>query len=116
MTTPERFRRRQRIEGTALVILGVFTILMSLYFRAQDIEQRQCLADQFHEFSEVQTKRSAFVDKDSRSTSQVILTVARAKKSTEVRASLDRYIRQQARLNLQREQNPLPPFPEGACE
>lgn len=116
MTTPERFRRRQRIEGTALVILGVFTILMSLYFRAQDIDQRACLTNQFRQLSDALSTRSNVTARDSKATTDVILEVARAKKPGEVRKSLDRYIAKQARLDLIRKQNPFPPFPEGACE
>ena len=116
MTTPERLRRRQRIEGTALILLGVFTILMSLYFRGEDARQRTCLTDQFHQLSETLTTRGELVSRDSRSTTRVILDVARASDKKQVRESLDRYIAQQARLDLQRRQNPLPPFPEGACE
>ena len=116
MTTPERLRRRQLIEGTALILLGVFTILMSFYFRAEDARQRACLTDQFHQLSETLTVRGDLVATDSRSTTRVILDVARATDQRQVRASLDRYIAQQARLELRRRQNPLPPFPEGACE
>lgn len=116
MTTPERLRRRQLIEGTALLLLGVFTILISFYFRAEDIQQRECLADQFGELTAVLERRGQLIDRSSRVTTRVVLEVARAKDSDDVRAALDGFIAQQARLEQARKESPVPPFPRGACD
>lgn len=116
MTTPERLRRRQLIEGTALLVLGVFTVLISIYFRAEDAQQRECLAEQFSELTIVLERRGDLIDRSSQATTGVVLAVARAKNSDQVRDALDSFIAEQARLQQARRESPVPPFPKGACD
>jgi hypothetical protein len=116
MTTPERFRRRQRIEGTILLVLGVFTILIAFYFNNEDARQRDCLTRNIHELSDAVQQRGDLAARDSRTTTRVVLDVARATRQEQVRRSLDRYIAAQARIQQARRENPLPPFPKGACQ
>lgn len=59
MTTPEKFRRRQRFEGIVLVLLGVFTVGYVLYDSHEAGIRDQCIADSFHDFSTSLTVRSS---------------------------------------------------------
>lgn len=116
MVTPERFRRRQRIEGVALLILGVLTIILAIYFRAQDTAQRECVADKFSELARVLQIRGDLQQRDANSQARVILRVAKADDPSEVRSALDLYVSEQADIEAERARHPVPPFPAGSCE
>lgn len=47
MTSPERLRRRQRIEGVFLICLGAFIAAQSIYFNQKDSDQQDCLETNF---------------------------------------------------------------------
>lgn len=116
MTTPERFRRRQQIEGALLVALGVFTILISGYFRSEDIAQRECFANRFSELTEVLEHRGESNDAQFKAIDRVIAGALQASTPAEVLAARERYYADVRRIEARREGNPIPPFPEGTCE
>lgn len=62
MTTPERLRRRQRIEGTILILLAIFTALQAVYFSLERQEDRRetdnCISKKFYALSVALDERS----------------------------------------------------------
>lgn len=116
MTTPERFRRRHRIEGGVLIALAIFTILMGGYFRSADIAQRECVADQIGMLTESLTVRAEVAARESKNQNGVILNVARADTPEEFRAALNAFIKEQCAIDEARKSNPVPPFPAGTCD
>lgn len=127
MTTPERLRRRQIIEARALIALAIFTILLGVYFQRQDQAQRRdfaeqaqaqrdCLTRQVQELTASLTARGRLTQVDSDSTTRVILSVAKSETGEQVRAALDRFVKAQRSIDIQRRQHPVSPFPTGACD
>lgn len=116
MTTPQRLKRRQMIEGTALLILGVFTILMTMYFRAQDMEQRECVASQIQAIGNTLTKRGNLLEDESDATRQVIREALTAQDREALEQARDTYFLELGRIDAAREKTKIPPFPPGTCE
>lgn len=115
MTTPERLRRRQLIEGTILIILGILMILQAWYFHHNDIIQKKCLAAQITAVTKSYTARAVITQRDSEAKTKVIREVAMSKTGPEVRAALDEFIRTQNQIDTDRRNHPVPPFPPGTC-
>lgn len=115
MTTPERLRRRQLIEGTTLIILGILMILQAWYFHHNDLIQKQCLADQITAVTKSYTARAEINQRDSEAKTKVIMEVANAKTGPEVRAALDEFLTTQKNIDIDRKRHPVPPFPPGTC-
>lgn len=74
MTTPEKFRSRQRVELILLLIVSTLMVLQywlddrqedkrTEYFRAQNAKQDLCFAEQFRRVDDVLTKRSQVATK-----------------------------------------------------
>lgn len=116
MTTPERLRRRQRIEGTILLILGVFTILVSIYFRGQDAAQRECINSYISASSETSAIRSKLVEQESRATRRLLLKGTSAETRAEFQQARVQYVKSIKAIDQMRAANPLRPFPEGICD
>lgn len=128
MTTPERFRRRQRIEGTFLVIIGLLLVVSTLWFRHQDEQQRACLSRNFSELSEALTSRASFAEAESRAIRAESRANRRfyrdafsAKTEADVfdaygdyRVRIERIDQRRDRLKQEREANPIPEFPRGS--
>lgn len=144
MTTPERFRRRQRIEGAFLIFIGLTIIISTAYFRSADTAQRACLADNFGALSTTLNARGELARKDTK----VNLIEADATR-LESRANNDFYKeafaatsdagvfdayggyrvtlaevnrmrakvdRRRAHIAAEREAHPIPGFPAGTCD
>lgn len=116
MTTPQRLKRRQMIEGTALLILGVFTILVTMYFRAQDMEQRECVATQIQAIGRSFTARAGLVDDESAATRRVIREALTAQNREQLEQARDTYFLELGRIDAARSKVRIPPFPPGTCD
>lgn len=116
MTTPERLRRRQRIEGAVLIILAICMLIQAWYFHSRDVGQRNCVANQFHQLASVQRARAELVDQDSKSTDRVITSVAQAKSKSDVQVALSMFLATQKKITAERETHKIPPFPPGSCK
>lgn len=135
MTTPERLRRRQRIEAFFLILVGVLMLGQTWYFNTQDSSQRECISDKFRELSIALDVRSESNEKETRAEKEIWLTYAEAAgalKNKPPQTELPE--EQQNRLNKQlidallnyqsvvdeiqkdRKKNPLPPYPIGVCQ
>lgn len=130
MTTPERLRRRQRIEGLILIAIGVFSLLQFNYFHGQDDKQRACLADVVREQNEVLTLRGDLSKQDSdinadesAATRTLIVKVFAATDSEGARAAFAEAQHKWADIDARRDEvtaarraNPIPDLPAGTCE
>lgn len=116
MTTPERLRRRQRIEGSLLIFLAICMLLQAWYFHSQDNDQKSCIAQQFHKSSVVQAARGKLVERDSAAKTEVIKEIAKAKTKEDVRNALDEYLVTQTKIDSDRKDHQIPPFPPGKCD
>lgn len=65
MTTPEAFRRRQRIEGFFLLVVGIAVIASSIYFHERDKGVRDCVTRAFSNFTSVSAERSKLAEQDT---------------------------------------------------
>lgn len=116
MTTPERLRRRQLIEGSALILLAIFTLLQAIYFNQQDASQRDCLASVVHDMAESQGIRADLNQRDSENKTRVIRDVAQAKDEADLREAFRRFDEEQSRIDALGIEHPVPAFPDGRCE
>lgn len=130
MTTPERLRRRQRIEGVFLVVIGVGTLLQFNYFHHQDQDQRDCLYDVIAAQNAALTARGDLAQQDSEinasesaATRGLIVDVFASKSSEEARDSFEKAVKQwaevddrRAEVKKKRAENPIPELPEGTCD
>lgn len=123
MTTPERLRRRQRIEGAGLLLLGIFIAAQSWYFdnRDEDNDRRlesvvSCMADNFTKFSVSINARGNLSQRDSDAVAELLSTVAAAKTSEQVADALQKYDTKRRAIAKDRRENPLPKFPTGRCD
>jgi len=115
VTTPERFRRRQRIEGAVVAILGILLLVQAWYFQDQDKEQRDCIRDQVQSVVNTLTERGELSQRESDNTSRVILAVSEATEEGEFRQVLEDYRTEQEAITAEREANPIA-YPTGTCE
>ena len=116
MTTPERLRRRQRIEGTALLILGVFTIFLAIYFNAQDREQRECFRQAIQEQSERNAPRAEAVEMESATFRAIFDRAFDGVGPREAKRLEARFDRRLAKVDQLREENPVRPLEEDFCD
>lgn len=58
MTTPERFRRRQRIEGAILIVLALFTVSYGVWDSGEARGRDKCMVRSFQQSSDVLDARS----------------------------------------------------------
>lgn len=116
MTTPERLRRRQLIEGTLLILIGLVMIWQIWYFNSQDREQRECVADKFQELTIALDKRGDLIERESYLNERVNLAELRAKSSDEFVRMLKDYQTDIDLIREERRENPVPPFPIGVCD
>lgn len=133
-TTTTRDRRRFRLpevrwQGWGLIVLGIFVGLSSIYFHAQDVNQRQCFANYVTKSADIQTKRSALGEQDSdankaesAATRQLIIDAFASKTRQQAFAAFRKaqvgwaaVDKERARIARQRAANPIPDFPAGTC-
>lgn len=130
MTTPERLRRRQRIEGTFLVVIGVLMLLQFQYFQHQDAKQRACLVDIVAEQNDAMSRRGDIASQDatvnaeeSTATRTLIVDVFAAKSREEAQAAFaaaqEKWVavdKRRQQVAAARRSNPIPDFPDGKCD
>lgn len=104
------------IEGTALLILGVFTILVTMYFRAQDVQQRECVATQITAIGRTFAARSNLAEDESAATRQVIREALTAQTQAQLEKARDTYFLELGRIDAARNKAKVPPFPPGTCD
>ena len=134
MTTPERLRRRQRIEGSALIIIALLMLGQSWYFNAEDRDQRACIQQNFVELSRALDARADLTQRETSQNKALWLIYAeaaglvkddptaelkpkdQARLQRELVAQLLEYKREITEIEQERRENPLPPYPVGVCD
>lgn len=134
MTTPERLRRRQRIEGAVLVLLAIFTVLQSIYFNIEDRDQRECFERKFTASSMVSGLRADLASRETAATQNVLSVYADAVgarggdvgkplpparlRELQVRMfeALMEFEQETDQIQRERRDNPIPPYPVGTCD
>lgn len=115
MTTPERLRRRQRIEGSLLVVIGILMLLQSAYFTGQDRQQQECLQKNFVALSEALDVRSELTRRETAAAEKVNLAELEVSTNAEFVSRLRDYEAEIEKIQRLRRENPLPPYPAGRC-
>lgn len=146
MTTSERIRRRQWVQGIVILLLAIFTALQAVAFNLESRDQQKCLEQSFSDLNQALSVRTQLVTESNRLREQnnrltqdqfdwllsILVTSASNQKATEEeRAELrERFLRevkefQQRRVEVERrfaevvkEQagSPLPAYPKGKCQ
>lgn len=116
MITPERQRRRERMLGVGMVVLGLATVWNSRADAIQGHEFRECITTQVRGMTESIESYRKYNDDDRDATRAVILSVALSDDRTEFRKALNDYVRIQDEINKRVKAHPVPPFPDGKCE
>jgi len=116
MTTPENFRRRQRLEGVGLVLLGAFTIAYTVYSDARDDRQDACVTEQVQEIGEAQVQGRKLLTRDLENIKDVIAAALTAEDRAALIEARDDYFARGDKIAEDRKNHPVPEFPEGKCE
>lgn len=119
MTTPQRLRRRQRIEGTALLIVGVLFATATYVNEKRDDSQEKCLTDQITKITTAIDARGKLNAANTQATRDVILGVAKSTKSKDysgIESVLNEYVITTERTEARRQATKIPPFPNGKCD
>lgn len=84
MTTPERLKRRQLIQGALIIVMGFALVVNSWYFNNKDSDQRDCLVENFSDLTTALEFRSALTaqefeirDRETRASNQETAAAAR---------------------------------------
>jgi MoxR-like ATPase len=123
VTTPERLRRRQRIE-TALVLVTIVLATLSVFWTdRQNAQQDECVAEQITDLTDALNARSDSTGKLNDATGEVINSFVQAAQSPDdpdnrapILRALNDYAEVQADVREARRDNPFPPFPTGKCD
>ena len=133
MTTPERFRKRQLVEGLVLMLLAIFTVIQSVYFSVQNRDQQECFERKFTELNKSLIIRGKLGGKETHAERQIWMVYARAaglikdpehphldpkdrqQLNSELVKALLNYKEVTTEIQQDRKEHPLPPYPLGAC-
>jgi hypothetical protein len=119
VTTPERIRRRQRIE-TALVAATMVLSAVSMFVLSLEDD---CVTEQITDLTDALNARSDSTGRLNEATAEVINSFVQAAQRpddpdnrTPILKALNDYAEVRADVRESRRENPFPPFPTGKCE
>lgn len=116
MTTPERLRRRQRIESAMIAVLAVCLVAATLYFSARSDRQQACMRAFIDSSSDTQEIRAELNERESEATQRVIQTGLSVKSAEELIAVREQYNRSLSQIAKARKANPVERFSADECE
>lgn len=130
MTTPEKFRRRQRIEGVFLILLALASVGYGLWDSSEQRQRDDCLVESFRAAGEHQAERARLGEETTalhlaidNEQSKVFTQLRRGISAEELFTLLEEFQEENARLDeeqrallQEREETLAPPFPDGTCE
>lgn len=130
VTTPQRLRRRQYIEGIGMIFLGICLVLTTVVSERRDDEQdrqvaqngavyRACIVKQVKGIGTYLDSRSSTTEETNKAVDRVITAAAVAfatQDGTKLSAALDAYAVKKAEIAEIRKKTVLPEFPNGECE
>lgn len=115
MTTPERLRRRQRIEAAFVALLAFALAGSWWYFRDRTDEVVTCVVQYAENQSETNLKRSQIVESESETTRQIIRRAFRAESERESFAAFEKWNERVKRIDRRRDRNPVVVFDLEKC-
>ena len=133
---PETLRLQKRLWklGVFVLVLAAFTVTQSVYSYNQDQKQRECFERKFAQNAATSKVRSKLVERESEIVSGVLNAFGesagylkddpnaeipkeeQARLRKEMIDSLLTYTRVSKEIKADREETPLPAYPEGACD
>lgn len=123
MTTPERLRRRQRLESLGIAILAVALVVASLWFNGrqseldkQQLAQQKCLSTYISVNSETSAIRSRLVERESETTRRFLLDATNVKTREDFQRVRREYAASLRKIDKARADNPIRPLPKGVCD
>lgn len=130
MTTPERLRRRQYLEGVGMVFLGLTVVVSTIVGDRRDDQQdtaratvedsfRSCIIDQVKAIGTSFDARSTLNAQDTKATNKVITDIATAADrgdSFAIPVALAQFKLDQAAIKKARAKEKVPDFPDGKCD
>lgn len=116
MTTPERLKRRQRIEGVALILLGVVTIAWAVQSDSRDDSQDACVQSFIQDQADTQQIRSGLVEQESEATRKVISSALSAGSRAEIEEARTEYSRSLQEIDQVRRENPVAELDPDLCD
>jgi hypothetical protein len=116
MTTPEAFKRRQLIEGALLGVLGLFVIGQAVVSDQRDEATLECLTHIIDASNEATSARAELIEQDSENTREAITGVATSRNPQQVTRVLAKYVREQTKIQKEREKHPAPQTPTSRCD
>lgn len=115
MTTPERLRRRQRIEGGLIIAIGLLMLWQTWFFNERDAGQQECLQENFAALAESLDAREGLTSRESEATQRVIQDVSDSQDRATLTRAFNEFKKEQDAIEKVRKQNPIPPYPPGLC-
>lgn len=124
MEAENRSSRFQMFIGIVVLLLAAGTVAQTAYFQGQLSQQRDCLIAYQKDLNDALTARSATTGGEAEATKQLLLSVFNLSFNTEgdesdrqeaFRAAFQEYVTTIDDIKQTRQENPYPPFPEGAC-
>lgn len=115
MTTPEHFRRRQRLE---LLLVGLLAFALGgawLYFRDRTDVVIECVVQYAENQSTTSQRRAAITEAESQTTRQIIRRAFQSETPQEARDAFSRYNDRLARIDRRRDRNPVVVFDLEGC-
>lgn len=116
MTTPERFRRRQRIEALAVVIVGLFSVWSGWHFDQQQKDQQDCIERKFSEFTTTLKLRGNLTTQQLNQFKNLIDGALESTTPQDFEPVKKQYNRTSARIARIKANHPIQAYPNGACD
>ena len=116
MTSPQRIRRRQRIEIILILCMLAGMVFQQWYFGNRDESHTKCLEAKVREMNKAFTARSALSAAEFTLVDATIFGVVNATNQKQVEDALELYRENRVKLQEARRNNPVPPFPESECD
>jgi hypothetical protein len=123
VTTPERIRRRQRIETALVAATMVLSAVSMFVLSLENEEQDDCVTEQITDLTDALNARSDSTGRLNEATAEVINSFVKAAQRpddpdnrTPILKALNDYAEVRADVRESRRENPFPPFPTGKCE
>lgn len=116
MTTPENFRRRQRVEGTALIVLGLWIAFWTYHSSERDEDIVQCLENKVTALGATSSARGGLVELETEATRKVIQGSNEVKSQREFDQLIKDFNASIRSIQQIRKATPVPPYPAGSCD
>lgn len=116
MTTPERLRRRQRMESAGIAVLAIALVIVWVWFNGQTTAQQRCLTTYISINSKTTAVRAKLLAQESRTTRAFLLDATDAKSRRQFEHVRARYAKSLQAIDRARAANPVQPFPKGVCD